>query len=253
MFILVQLTPLKIGATILYLSLSVLFRFALVASIHAWRVAEPGIARTRAGVFATAFGLRDVCWGVVYAGSIWMIWQGTYMEQGTESSLALPIKLIYVLGTLAAVPIIGYGILRTQLFDIDLRIRWTIKQSTVGAAVVGIMFVLSESAEALLSEEFGTIGGITGAVLGLLLLSPIKRFAERVASKAMPNTQDTPEYVSKRKLQVYESALSEAWFDGGISDKERNLLTHLRESLGISTADADAIELQLQTRTPSFG
>jgi hypothetical protein len=27
---------------------------------------------------------------------------------------------------------IAYGILRTQLFDIDLRIHWTIKQSTFG-------------------------------------------------------------------------------------------------------------------------
>ena len=82
---------------------------------------------------------------------------------------------------------------------------------------VGIMFVLSESAEALLPDEFGTVGGITGAVLGLLLLPPIKRFA------------------------------------GGISERERNLLTHLRESLGISIADADAIESQLQSRTLSFG
>lgn len=38
---------------------------------------------------------------------------------------------LYVFGTFLAVPLIAYGILRTQLFDIDLRIRWTIKKSTL--------------------------------------------------------------------------------------------------------------------------
>ena len=42
-------------------------------------------------------------------------------------------KIVYALGTLLAIPLIAYGILRTKLFDIDLRIRWTIKQSTVAA------------------------------------------------------------------------------------------------------------------------
>ena len=35
--------------------------------------------------------------------------------------------------------------------------------------------------------------------------------------------------------------------EGGISNKERTLLTHLRNSLGISEADAEAIELELST------
>lgn len=36
-------------------------------------------------------------------------------------------------------PLIAYGILRGQLFDIDLRIRWTIKQSTLAGAIVAII------------------------------------------------------------------------------------------------------------------
>jgi hypothetical protein len=32
------------------------------------------------------------------------------------------------------VTLIAYGILRMQLFDVDLRIRWTIKQSALAAA-----------------------------------------------------------------------------------------------------------------------
>jgi hypothetical protein len=72
--------------------------------------------------------------------------------------------------------------------------------------------------------------------------------AERVAGVAMPNTQNTPEYAAFRKMQVYEAAVTEAQQEGGISRKERALLNRLRDSLGVSTSDAEAIEVQMQAR-----
>jgi len=243
LFFIVIFGSVKVGGTLLYLMLSLLFTFALVASIHAWYVAT-GIARSRAGIFALAFGIRDICWGFVYAAAIWLIWSGTYQVVDSEAS-GLP-YIIYALGTLLAVPLIAYGILKTQMFDIDLRIRWTIKQSTLAAAVVAIIFVLSEGANQFLSEELGSVGGLLAAAIVVFFLAPLQRFAERVAGMAMPNTQNTPEYVSYRKMQVYESAVSEALQEGGISNKERTLLNHLRDSLGISPVDAEAFERELQ-------
>ncbi len=76
LFLTVGLSPPEIGLTVLYAAMSLLFAFALVASIHAWRVAAPGIARTRAGIFALAFGLRDVCWGFIYVDGIRLIAMG---------------------------------------------------------------------------------------------------------------------------------------------------------------------------------
>jgi hypothetical protein len=248
-FFTVLLSPVAVGTAVLYLMMSSLFGFALVASIHAWRVAPAGAARARAGVFALAFGIRDVCWGFIYAFSIWMIVVGTYIEGPAAPDL---LSTIYALGTLLAVPLIAYGILHTHLFDIDLRIRWTIKQSTLAAVVVVIMFVLSEGAERLLSAEIGNVASLIVAALIVFALTPLQRFAERVASVAMPNTHDTPEYAASRKLHVYEAALAEALPDGNISDRERELLNRLRDSLGISASDADAIECELLNRQPSF-
>ena len=68
----------------------------------------------------------------------------------------------------------------------------------------------------------------------------------------MPNTENTPEYAAFRKLQVYEAALTEALPDGNISERERELLNRLRDSLGISVVDADAIEGELQEGLPSI-
>jgi len=152
---------------------------------------------------------------------------------------------MYALGTLIAVPLIAYGILRTQLFDIDLRIRWTIKQSTLAATILALIFVLTEAADRFLSAELGNFAGLLAAAIVVFFLAPLQRFAERVATITMPNTQNTPEYVAFRKMQVYEAAVVEAQQDGGISHKERSLLKRLHESLGISEADAMAIEREL--------
>jgi len=243
LFFAVFLTPLWFGASLLYLALALVFWFAFAASIHAWRLAA-GTARTRARSFALAFGIRDVCWGFVYGGAIWMIWFGQYHVVDADASS--PIYVVYALGTLLAVPLIAYGILRTQLFDIDLRIRWTIKQSTLAAAVVAIIFLLSEGADRFLSSELGDSIGLLAAALVVFFLAPLQRFAERVAAAAMPNTQNTPEYAAFRKMQVYEAAIAEAQADGGISQKERALLIRLRDSLEISESDAEAIEIELQ-------
>ena len=242
LFFATLLTPLEFGATLLYLSLSVLFGFALVASIHAWYVAA-GAARDRARAFAIAFGIRDICWAFVYGFAIWMIRAGIYAVVDPQTTTIA--HILYACGTLFAVPLIAYGILRSHLFDIDLRIRWTVKQSTLATIVVTLIFVLSEGADRFLSAELGNFAGLLAAAVVVFFLAPLQRLAESVAGAAMPNTQDTPEYLAHRKLQVYESAITEANFEDGISEKERSLLNSLRDSLGISSADAAALERDL--------
>ncbi len=245
LFVAFVIDPLPYAAIALYLALSFLFAFALVASLHAWRMAS-GAGRARARAFTIAFGVRDICWGILYGYAVWSIGVGrAEILEGEPAGFEF---LLYALGTLLSAPLIAYGILRTQLFDIDLRIRWTIRQSTLAAAVVTIAYVLSEVAEQLVSAELGSTVGILAAALVVFFLAPLQRFAERVADSAMPNTRNTPEYVAFRKMQVYEEAIAEAHLDGGISAKERALLGKLRESLGISAADAATIEEDVTLR-----
>jgi hypothetical protein len=227
-------------AAILYVALMTLFVFAFAASVQAWR-RSTGIARRRAGTFAIAFGFRDVCWGFIYGVMVWQLSAGDYTGVFVDVP---PWFIVYGLGTFVAVPLIAYGILRTQLFDIDLHIRWTIKQSTLAAAVVAIVYVASEGASRYLSNELGNVAGLLAAAVVVFFLAPLQRLAERVAAVAMPNTHNTPEYAAFRKLQVYEAAVAEA-LPGGVSEKERALLRRLQESLGVSGEDAAAIETEL--------
>ncbi len=239
--------PLKLGGTLLYVSLVILFVFALIASAHAWFVAH-GAARTRAGVFAAAFGLRDICWGFAYGSATLWLWRDTYAVVDADATSAP--YIVYALGSLLAVPLIAYGILRTQLFDIDLKIRWTIRQSTIAAAFVAVFYLVTEGVDRLLEVQFGNWIGLLASALLVFFLAPLQRFAERVSAAVMPNTYDTPEYAAYKKIQVYEAALREA-MPGGISDKERALLNHLRDSLGIASVDAAAVERDLQEH-PAF-
>jgi hypothetical protein len=240
----------QIAMTLLYSVLTLLFVYALLASIHAWRTANSGMVRSRAGIFALAFGFRDVGWGLSYAIFAWLMW--TQPDLAIMPDMGWLGKIVYALGTLIAVPLVAYGILRTQLFDIDLRIRWTIKQSTVAAAFVAIFYLVSEGADRFLSSELGNILGLIASAAVVFFLAPLQRFAERVASTAMPNTENTPEYAAFRKMQVYEAAVAEARLEGGISNKERALLIRLRDSLGIAESDAEAIERELGVTDSQF-
>ncbi|HSG08154.1 MAG TPA: hypothetical protein VLA36_07345, partial [Longimicrobiales bacterium] len=136
MVLLVWFTPLLLGAAVLYGVMASLFGFALVASVHAWHLAPAGLGKTRAGAMALAFGFRDVCWGIAYAFGIRQVLAGAAADPP-----AYPASwyIVYASGTLFAIPVLTYGILRTQLFDIDLRLRWTLKQSTLAGAFVALL------------------------------------------------------------------------------------------------------------------
>lgn len=230
------------------------FGFAFVASFLAWQAAT-GAARQRALIFLIAFGFRNLCWGFFYAEGLWETCGGTvYFLPGDYFTIGW---VFYILGTSISVPLIAYGILRTQLFDIDLRIRWTIKQSTLAGIFAALMFLISEDASTFLAAELGNYAGLLAAAVVVFFLAPLQRFSDRVASAAMPNTKNTPEYATFRKMQVYEAAVAEAQQEGGISNKERALLVRLRDSLGVSESDAEAIESELQKmpsrlREPGF-
>lgn len=227
------------ASLLLYASMMLVFVYGFAAAIDAWRQAEPGLAKTRAAIFAIAFGIRDISWGFVYGASVWMVWTENFSP---EMDLFWQVKLVYAVGTLVAVPLIAYGILRTHLFDIDLKVRWTIKQSTFAAAVVAITFGVSEGIEMLVAAELGDKWGLVAAGVAVVFLKPLQAMAEKVVTQIMPNTTNAEAHKRTRKAEVYEAAYAEAAEEGGVSDKERALLDRLRDTLELSPDQAFDIE-----------
>lgn len=154
---------------------------------------------------------------------------------------------------MVATGILLYGVLRAHVFDIDVKVKWTLRQSTVAGIFVGVFFVVSELAASVLSSRVGTVVGIAATGLLVFALAPLQRAAERFADRAMPGVAQTPEYLQYRRFEIYRQALLDAAEDGRVTERERAVLDGLRRNLGVSDADAAAMERDLRAGAPAGG
>ena len=138
--------------------------------------------------------------------------------------------------------LVGYGMLRYQLFDLDIRIKLGVRRGALAGTFLATFFVASQLVEAFAGATFGVVGGAVSAGLLLFALDPLQRVAERVADTTMPRVQDTTEYRTVRKREVYRAAIESAMFDGVVSEKERDVLATLQDHLGLSASEARDIE-----------
>jgi hypothetical protein len=143
---------------------------------------------------------------------------------------------------LATVAALGYVLARYQLFDIDLRLKRGIAQSTVAGAFVVVFFLVSNLAQNLVSDQYGQFVGLGAAALLAFLDKPLKQFAERVAQLAMPGVRDDALYLDARKREVYRSALERVLVDGKVTPDEDVLLRGLQKSLGLTAKECKALE-----------
>lgn len=249
LFMLGRLRPAPVADVLLagvYAFIIVVLLFALVAALDALRRAEPGsLARRRAEAFVASFGVRDTL-GIVGLG---MMVAGALAGGATAGLAKAPVIAIgdniIRLGTIIAMPLLTYGILRNQLFDIDLRLKRGIERGTVVTVFVLVFYVAAKVAETYLSREAGWVAGAIAAGLLLFAAPRLSKAAERVSSTALPGVAASPGYIAYRKLEVYKAAVESALETGPLDTRERAILDRLRAKLGLSAADAAAIEADL--------
>jgi hypothetical protein len=211
--------------------------FGLLAALAAYLKARSGTAaRSRARWFMIAFGVRDL-----FNAAVWTLypilrpipfWGDFVANQGGAI-----INVAYV-------ALMAYGVLHAQLFDIDLKLKFALRQGTVGAVIAAGFFTGSELLEAVVPVE-GTILGLLLAGAIVILLRPLQRFAEGVANRLMPGVQSTPTYVEGRKHEVYRATLEGVMDDGAITKRERAILDRLRDHLGLSHDEAEIMEREM--------
>ena len=215
--------------------------YSLVVAVSAYRRAVPGTsARERARRYAIAFGFNDAALVLVTT-----IVPGVYGALHHSNDI-LPIEFLFVW----AIPVVetifvilmAYGILRTQLFDIDLRLAAGLRRGAVAAIVLFAFFAAAKIAEGVVSEEFGyVVGGFAAAAL-LFVHKAVERFAASFSSALLPAVDASPAYVTFRKMEVYSEAVEAAYEDGHLSKDDRLILTRLRTKLGIEPDDAAHLE-----------
>lgn len=218
--------------------LTVSYTYGLVATLVAWRTATTSLSRRRAGALSLAFGARDLAFGGVF------LYASLFFD-GTISSFFIAVQLM-AWALLVYVAMTAYGIAVYHLFDIELRLKWTLERGTMAAAFIAVFFVVSEGAATVLSDRLGTLAGLLGTGLLVFALAPLQRSAERLADAALPKVQDTPEYRAYRRLQIYGEAFAEARSAGAITPPGRLALEKLRQSLELSREEAAELEGALE-------
>lgn len=212
--------------------------FGILASLHALKRAAPAtIARQRAAWYSVAFGLQDVAYVLGTSADVMRV----------QSDAVGYLTHLFWLAFPALLP---YAMLRYQLFDIDLKLKLTLRRGTVAAVFLAVFFVVAQVIQNVATEALGYLVGAVAAGLLLFALQPLQSAAQRFADAAMPQVRETSAYASFRKLEVYKAAVEVA-AEGGISGKDRRTLDALRAKLGIDGADASAIEADVMTTAPA--
>lgn len=206
----------------------------LAVAITAYTRAKASGARAQMKWYLLAFACQDA---LLFGRLAYLV----FVEQDSLLALQISIVGLAMAGFLLDLFLV-YGIFKTQLFDIDLKLKWGIKQSTVAAAFFAVFFIVSEGAQQLFQSSFGPLIGLVAAGALVFVLAPLQRVAEGVASAAMPAVKYTEEYVNYRKVEVYRATVEEIVVDRTITEKERSILDRLREKLELGSDVAQAIE-----------
>lgn len=217
------------------------FLLAFAIALHAFLRADPGAYRARLRTYLLAFGTLDLTWGATFLGAALLLGTGGVGE-AVFSHVG---NVIYPGGALVFGFLLAYGVLRHQLLGIDVKIKWTLKQSTVAAVFVAVFFVVSELAAAAFSERLGTVVGILTAGALLFAIVPLQHFAQRVADKAMPGVKPVGEMTEDERAEAYRRQLEAAYVDGVVDTSERRILEAAREALEIDGDIALAIEREV--------
>lgn len=204
----------------------------LVAIWILWRaLRSPGELQRRAIGFAlAAYGASTVL------GGLQIVDQGQVVGTLTLSHLANSVLRV-------AIPLlVGYALVRFQVFDLDLKIRWTLKQSTVAAAFVAVFFGVSELAQQIFSENVGPYVGVAATTILVFFLSPLQRFADRVASAALPHARPLARQTRTERASLYREQARIAWSDGKLTAKDRRMLNVARDRLSLSVEETARLE-----------
>jgi hypothetical protein len=210
--------------------------YGLFVAISAYRHAPNPTSRQRALLFAVAFGIRDL-FGAAFV--IYFVVLGGYFLPGGDVLFILTVPIVDFL----FYSLLTYGILKSQLFDIDLRLKTVLRRSMIALPFAAAFFVVTETVERFLLLPFDSFWlGLLAAGSFVLVIHPIQARAAAIADRLLPAVDASPDYLEGRKDEVYRNAFETFLEDGVIAARERKVLDRLRADLKIELARAIAIE-----------
>lgn len=215
--------------------------YGLVASMHAWLSCPKGAARQRNRLVATAFACRDL--GILLGFGGGLVYVALFnLHSEFDERVYRWLVNTPMIAAILFVALIVYAILRSQVFDIEIRLKRGIPKGVFAAFMVVGFVVVSEVIEAALTAQAGLIAGIASAVVIALAFRPIERLGARLAQRALPHVEDTEAYRAARRAEVYRDAFEAVLGDGRVMPYEEQALAALAQRLGLDEARRASIE-----------
>ncbi len=208
----------------------------VVAAVDAWRVAAPGsFARVQAKWYMSAF----IIWEIAQLSAFTLI-EVAFSQAAPDVRLyTAAAAVILPAAVLLLMLMMAYGLLKFQLFSLDLRIKVGLTRSMVVAPFAIAFFVVTETLEGLLPFDSYWAGLAAAGALSLLIV-PLQRKANHLADRLMPGVHDERGYLDTRKETLYMAAVEGAWTDG--DPTEIAVLRRIQERLGLDAKTARLLE-----------
>jgi len=162
---------------------------------------------------------------------------------GLPEALQSVILISYAFGELIFGILFSLGILREQIFGIER----LFKRSLVRIALFGFVtlgFLATEQLVGnLISDAYGTAGGIFMAMAMLALHRPFTEVVNKQLDRWLPDSDVMDDDVAKVYAHQYKLAMR----DGDMSLGDRDMLNLTAKSLGLNKAQVALIEEQIST------
>ncbi|MBI4392392.1 MAG: hypothetical protein HY556_01155 [Euryarchaeota archaeon] len=142
-----------------------------------------------------------------------------------------------------------YGLLRYQLFDIDVKVKWGIKRGTIASVFLLTFLVVTQLAQQYFQTNYEWVFGGVAAGLLLFAIAPLQRAADRIANAAMPNVHEAQEFRAGDKtsqLKAYRAAVEMALADGVITRAEERSLATVAHELGLSPLETLTVREEVE-------
>ncbi len=231
---------LKLGWPLVVESLAVL-NLVAVAAVCVWASTMIRSDRRASVVFAAVLG------AFVALAIVRTAWNPAWAVAGVT---AYGIQTAHVVASqLVAIILLVYAILRYRLFGIELHFKGALQSGLIAAPLTTAFFVLSEVLEQSFSVSSGAAAIIVAAAIAVAL-RPLQWLVQRFVERLLPGVAKTPDYLERRRDELYAAAVEHALIDGRVTDAERAILNGLQSQLGIPPAHANVLETRVTRRPP---
>lgn len=149
---------------------------------------------------------------------------------------------------------LGYGLLKYRVLEIDLRVKNALAGTLAGGIVVMTFFIVSELASNFIADKTGSNAvGLGAAAILLVVEARVTRAGRRLAHRTFPEVTSGSGYLAGRREAVYRAAYESATRDGTIESLDRRVLETLAAELELDPNEVARIEGSVSRPTIAAG